>query len=196
VYVAQALGLDADDLRRNRFVSNPANFAPRNGSGFVRHVAAAAEKPSVEREILALLLEEPALVAEYAAAIPADAFRDERYRAIYVVLVDHAGELATPADVFAAFGDDDAATSLIVALQSYDRTASVRFADSGARRAHLDRIVESLEESRLEKRIAELRARIDARFEAGESVPADERAESARLVEELHRRRAKRLGAK
>ncbi len=197
VYTAATLGLAVDDLRESRFRANPANFAPRGGGGgFVRHVAPAAEPPSLEREVLAALVDEPGLVAEYADRIPADAFREGRYRQIYEALRARAGELRTAADLYAALGDDREAVELIVALQKPDRSSKVRFQDSVARRAHLDRVVEGLIESRLEHRRRELDRKVDEAFLSGVPVLQEERDELGRLSEELERRKKKRLGTR
>jgi hypothetical protein len=196
VYVARALDLSIDDLRATRFVSNPANFAPRASAGGVRHIAPAAEPPPTEREILAALVDEPGLIAEYASTPLDEAFREPRYREIFLALRARAGDLVTVADVYAALGDDRDAVEALVALQKPDRSSKVRFQDSAARRAHLDRVVESLAESRIERRRRELDAKVDAAFTSGTAVSADERDELARLGEELQRIKKKRLGAR
>jgi DNA primase catalytic core len=196
VYVANALGLAPDDLRKSRFVANPANFAPRDASGarFVRHAAHAAQPLGLERDVLMTLLDEPALVAEYAGKIPQEMFKDARYGRIYETLVGRQGELIATSDVFASFGDDREAVDTLIALQQADRSSKVRFQDSAERRAHLDRIVEVLNESGLDQRLKEFEITIDARLASGEAIPEAERAEYRKLVEERDRRRAKRLG--
>jgi DNA primase len=156
VYAAQRLGLAADDLRSARFTADVANFSPRGASGFVRHAAPAAEPPPMEREILAALVDEPALAAEYAERIPADVFGDPRYRRIYDVLCAMRSPTADATDVYAALADDGEAVAVVATLQKPDRSSKVRFGDSFARRAHLDRVVEVLTESRLERRKREL----------------------------------------
>ena len=195
-YVANALGLAPDDLRKSRFVANPANFAPRDASGarFVRHAAPAAQPLGLERDVLMTLLDEPALVAEYSGKIPQEMFKDARYGRIFETLVARKSELVAPSDVFASFGDDREAVDTLIALQQADRSSSVRFADSAERRAHLDRIVEVLNEGGLDRRLKEFEITIDARLAAGEPIPEAERAEYRKLVEERDRRRAKRLG--
>ncbi|GAC1302064.1 MAG: hypothetical protein NVSMB19_10960 [Vulcanimicrobiaceae bacterium] len=198
VYVAGALGLSADDLRRNRFVSNPASFAPRIGAGaaLTRHIAPAAEPPPIEREILAALVDEPALVAEFGPRIPPEIFRDERYRAIYRALCAAAASLVTASDVYAALGSERDAVELIVALQKPDRSSKVRFPDSLARRAHLERVVDRLTEEHLERRFREIDARIDAAFASGATVTQADREEHRRLAEEREARKKKRLGTR
>jgi DNA primase len=198
VYVANALGLAVDDLRKSRFMANPASFAPRDASGarFVRHAAPAAQPVGLERDVLMTLLDEPALVAEYAGKIPQEMFKDERYGRIYATLVERKAELVAASDVFASFSEDREAVDTLVALQQADRSSKVRFQDSTERRAHLDRILESLIESGLDRRLKEFEITIDARLTAGEPIPEAEKAEYRRLVEEQERRRAKRLGTR
>ena len=202
VYTANALGLGANDVRNSVFRANAANFAPRprfgeaTPRGMVRHLAPAVEPPPMEREVLAALLEEPALVGEYAGRIPLDVFRDARYRGIYEALVTHGDALVTTGDVFAALGEDRDAVEILIALAKPDRSSRARFADSAARRAHLDRVVESLREGRLEARRRELTARQDAAFVAGRTFPETEKDELDRLVEDLNQRKKKRLGAR
>ena len=198
VYIARALDLSADDLRSSRFVSNPASFAPKPGASASRagHIAATAEPPVIDREILAALVDEPALIAEYAGRIGPEAFRESRYRDIYRELVGKAAGLASSADVYAALGDDRDAVELLIALQKPDRSSQTRFQDSAARRAHLDRVVEGLTESRLERRWRELDAKIDEAFSTGGHVSQEERAEHRLLGEEREQRKKKRLGTR
>jgi DNA primase len=197
VYAASQLGLSADDLRRSRFVQNPANFSPReNGSGFPRPVPPTAEPPSMERDVLAILLDEPALVGEYAERIPAGIFHDERYARIYRRLLESARTLATPTDVHAALGDDREAIETTVSLQNAERSSNVRFPDGIARREHLDAILERLEETDLRVRKRELSERIDRTLEAGRPLPEDDWAEYQQLVTRVDRLAGKRLGTK
>jgi len=203
VYIARGLELSVDDLRNSRHVNNPATFGPRpgilsspGGGSRVGHIAPAAEPPSPDREILAALVDEPALVAQYAARIGPEAFREARYRDIYRTLVARAGDLATPADVYALFGEDGDSVALLVALQKPDRSSKVRFGDTDARRAHLDRVVEGLREGRLEQRWRELDLKLDAAFASGDSVSQEERDEHRLLGEEIQEHKRKRLGTK
>ena len=195
VYAANRLGLAPNDLRNNAFASDRTNFAPR-GAMAARHIAPAAEPPPIEREILAALVDEPALFAEYGDRIPAEVFRDARYRGIYEALRARAGDLALPADVFALLGEDRDAVDILIKLQKPDRSSRLRFPDSAARRAHLERAIEGLGEGRLEARKRELSAKLDAAFIAGISVSQEEKDEHARLVEQLEARKARRLGAR
>ncbi len=198
VYVARALDLSVDDLRSSRFVSNPQSFAPRAGTlvSRVGHVAAVAEPPPIDREILAALVDEPALIAEYAGRIPPEVFRESRYRDIYRVLVAEGMGFGSAADVYAAFGENRDAVELLVALQKPDRSSKPRFQDSAARRAHLDRVVEGLVESRLEQRWRELDRKIDEAFASGGHVSQEERDEHRLLGEEREQRKKKRLGTR
>lgn len=197
VHVANRLGLAADDLRAGRFLANRASFQPREAAGaaFTRH-APAAEPMRLDRDVLVTILDEPALLAEYAQRIPLSAFKDEHLRSLYERLLEHAESLRTSSDVFAPFGDDVAAIQALAGLQKSDRSRSVRFADSASRRVHLDRIVERLAEAEDLRRKAALQARIDSRLTSGEPVPEEEKDEYRRLVERVELAARKRLGTR
>jgi len=77
----------------------------------------------------------------------------------------------------AACADDDEARELLASLGQRDRSSIVRYGDSQARRAHLDRIVERLKHEDEAHRYAELSRSIDALFEAGSPVPRELLAE-------------------
>ncbi len=196
VHVANRLGLAVDDLRASRFLANRSNFQPRDaGAAFTRH-APAAEPMRLDRDVLVTILDEPALLAEYAERIPSRAFKDEHLRALYERLLEHADALQTSSDVFAPFGDDVAAIQTLAGLQKSDRSPAVRFADSASRRAHLDRIVERLAEAEDLHRKKELQVRIDTRLTSGEPVPEEEKDEYRRLVERVELAARKRLGTR
>jgi hypothetical protein len=150
----------------------------------------------LDRDVLVTILDEPALLAEYAQRIPLSAFKDEHLRSLYERLLEHAESLRTSSDVFAPFGDDVAAIQALAGLQKSDRSRSVRFADSASRRVHLDRIVERLAEAEDLRRKAALQARIDSRLTSGEPVPEEEKDEYRRLVERVELAARKRLGTR
>ncbi len=182
VYTAGRLGLSVDDLRRARLLVNPAHFAPRGREANAsRHVVPAAmERPSFEREVLSIVLDEPALVAEYADRIPSERFEQPRHRHIWETLRGHARSLVQPSDVLAVFaGDDDAAATLASV------SGVVRLNDTEERRAKLDRVVARFARDDAEHRYRELDERLDRILEAGEPVPADLRAAHAALAAEL-----------
>ncbi|MBV9407587.1 MAG: toprim domain-containing protein, partial [Candidatus Eremiobacteraeota bacterium] len=182
VYAAGRLGLSPDDLRRARLLVNPLHFAPRGSEANAsRHlVPAAMEKPSFEREVLSIVLDEPSLLGEYADRIPPERFENPRLRRVWETLRSHARSLVQPSDVHAVFaGDDDAAATLASV------SGVVRFADSEERRAKLDRVVARFARDDAERRYRELGERIDRLFEAGEPVPTDLRAQHAALAAEL-----------
>jgi DNA primase len=188
VYVATRLGLDVNDLRKARLLLNPVHFAPRGGEAALRasrHVnPGELEKPSFEREVLSIVLDEPSLLAEYAGRIPAERFENARLRRVWETLCSQAGSLAQPSDVWAVFtGDDDAAATLASV------SGFVRFAESEDRRAKLDRVVTRFARDDAERRARELGEHIDRLYEAGEHVPADLRDQHADLVRSLKLRR-------
>ena len=187
VYVAGRLGINVDDLRKSRLLVNSAHFTPRAGGGTQsRHVTPATlEMPTFERDVIAIALEEPRLLAEYGERIPVRRFSDPVLRRIYGVLLDHAGELVQPADVFALFSDDGDVSATLASIAGAERSQIVRFADNDARREHLDRLIERFAADDRHQRFRELDARMDALLEAGEPVPPELREEHSSLVGRL-----------
>ncbi len=189
VYIAGRLQVNVDDLRNSRFLADSANFAPQSKVGFAlsRHAATSVESLSFEREVLSVLLEEPALGAEYGQRISALRFRNEVYRRIYERIVEAAGTLTTTADVFGLFAEDQGTLDLLAEIGHRDRSSAVRYGDSEERRAHLERVVERLQLENERKRYRELSDLIDDRLTSGESVPEELRGEFEALVAKLKR---------
>ncbi|MBV9102652.1 MAG: DNA primase [Candidatus Eremiobacteraeota bacterium] len=193
-YVADRLRLSADDLRAAaRSSQAPEPF--RAGAPFTRY-AAPAELPTIERDLLTVLLEEPALVAEYRDRIPVERFQGERYRELYAALVRNAGNLERSSDVLAVLNEQPAAKETAIGLQAGERAALAQFRDSAERRLHLDRIVEMLAERADRVRMKFLSDRIGALQGAGQAIPQNERDEYAYLVEKLDRTARRRIGTK
>lgn len=189
VYVAGRLKVNVDDLRNSRFLANSANFSPRSDGASAtgsRHAPVngrfgVLEPLSFERDVLGIAVEDPALVLEYANRIMPERFRNEVYRRTYQLLVANAHEMRTAADALAACEDDDEARELLASLGQRDRSATVRYGDSGERRAHLDRIVERLTHEDEASRYAQLSRSIDEIYQSGQSVPGELMGEFERL---------------
>ncbi|HEV2643948.1 MAG TPA: DNA primase [Candidatus Elarobacter sp.] len=182
VYAAGRLGLSVDDLRKARLVLNPSHFAPRGAQANAsRHITPSMlEKPSFEREVLCAVLDEPRLIAEYAARIPPERFDNERLRRVWQRMVAEARSLAQPSDVFSLFSEDDDARSVLLSVESVERLA-----DSEARRAKLDRVIERLQRDDDARRYRAVDAEITRLFEAGLDIPATLRAEQNALASSL-----------
>jgi len=189
VYVAGRLQVNVDDLRNSRFLADRANFLPQNKPAPTqsRYVAASVEPLSFEREVLSILLEEPSLGAEYGYRIRASHFRNEIYRRIYERIVESAGTLATTADVFGLFAEDQGTLDLLAEVGRRDRSSAVRYGDSQERRAHLDRVVERLQLEEARQRYRELSDLIDDRLASGTAVSEELRGEFEALVAKLKR---------
>jgi DNA primase len=189
VYVAGRLQVNVDDLRNSRFLADRANFAPyvRAPIAQSRHISARVEPLSFEREVVGILLEEPALGWEYAARIEATRFRNEVYRRIYERIVEAGGALATTADVFGLFAEDQRVLEVLAEVGRRDRSSTVRYGDSDERRAHLERVVERLKLEDERRRYRELSDLIDDRLASGEPVSAELRGEFEALVAKLKR---------
>jgi DNA primase len=189
VYVANRLQVNVDDLRNSRFLSNSANFVPRTRgvSAGSRHVQTSVVPLSFEREVLSIVLEEPQLATEYADRIAPAHFRNDVYRRIYERVVDAAGGVRAAADVFALFGEDQAALDALATLGRRDRSSTAPYGDSQERRSHLDRVVERLQLDAERQRYRELDRLYNEHLAAGRTVPEDVRAEFQALVSKLKR---------
>lgn len=189
VYVAGRLQVSVEDLRNSRFLADSANFVPRaqNTLPESRHVSVAVEPLSFEREVVSILLEEPALAAEYGDRIAASRFRNEIYRRIYERIVGSAGTLNATVDVFGLFAEDQGILDALAELGRRDRSSAVRYGDTHERRAHLERIVERLRTDEERERYRELSHLIDERLASGEAVPDELRLQFDALVAKLKR---------
>ncbi|HZY97133.1 MAG TPA: DNA primase [Candidatus Cybelea sp.] len=189
VYVAARLQVNVDDLRNSRFLADVANFAPRARTAISesRHVRAAVEPLSFEREVVTILLEEPSLGAEYGDRIGAHRFRNDVYRRIYEAIVAAAASSPTTADIFGLFAEDQGVLELLADLSRRDRSSAVRYGDSDERRAHLERVVERLQLEDERRRYRELSDLIDDRLAGGEAVSEELRGEFEALVAKLKR---------
>ncbi len=189
VYVAGRLQVSADDLRNSRFLANSANFAPRSEDRRLdsRHVRASMEPLSFEREVVGILLEEPALVEEFGERISAERFRNDLYRRIYERIVGAGGTVTSTGDVFGLFGEDQASLDALAALGARDRSSAVRYSGSEERRAHLERVVERLQQDDALQRYRELSRSIDEELSAGRPVSSQLRDEFDALVARLKR---------
>ncbi|MGB9651707.1 MAG: toprim domain-containing protein, partial [Candidatus Cybelea sp.] len=189
VYVAGRLQVSVDDLRNSRFLADATNFAPASKAAFSqsRHVAASVEPLSFEREVLSILLEEPALAAEYGQRISAARFRNEFYGRVYEGIVESAGTLTVTADVFGLFAEDQAALDFLAEMSRRDPSSAVRYGGSEDRRAHLERVVERLRLEDERRRYRELSDLIDDRLAQGKAVSQEMRGEFEALVAKLKR---------
>ncbi len=181
VYAAGRLGLNVDDLRKSRLLVNSTHFAPRNGSA-TRHVnPALVDTPSFERDVIAIALEEPGLVAEYGQRIPPERFVEPMFRRIYERLWAAAATLAQPADVLVLFSGDGDVSATLATIAGGERSKIVRFTDTDARRAFLDRLIDRFAFDDRQRRFRELDTQMDALLEAGLPVPQTLRDEHSSL---------------
>ncbi|GAC1401923.1 MAG: hypothetical protein NVSMB64_00900 [Candidatus Velthaea sp.] len=193
VYIAGRLGINVDDLRKSRLLRSTSAFAPREGSGqggaaprASRHIMpGAVEAPTFEREVLAILIDEPRLLGDFHERIPPDRFEHPAMRRVYAALVENRAELLQPSDVYALFSEDDTASAALVTIAGAERSTTVRFANSEARRTYLERVVERFAVDDLQRRYREVDSSVNRLLEAGEAVPGDLRAEFAALAAKL-----------
>jgi DNA primase len=184
VWIAQRLHLNVDDLRNSRFLANSANFGPRQ-LPVTGHRPRTFQPSSFERDVLAIVVEEPALLRDFRDRIPQARFRNEVYRRIYERLASNADTLESTTDVFTLFGDDTETLALLSGLSQRDRSSMPAYTDSDARRAHLERVVERLQLDDERERYRELSLKIDELATAGQNISTELRGEYDSLVAKL-----------
>ncbi|GAC1426733.1 MAG: hypothetical protein NVSMB5_21360 [Candidatus Velthaea sp.] len=192
VYIAGRLGINVDDLRKSRLLRNTAAFAPRETGGVgggpraSRHIVpGAVEAPTFEREVLAIFLDEPMLLAEFYQIIPPERFEHPVLRRVYASIAENRKVLLQPSDVYALFSGDDAASAALLTIAGAERSTTVRFVNSEARRAYLERVVERFAVDDLQRRYREVDSSVNRLLEAGEPVPRGLRDEFAALATKL-----------
>ncbi len=192
VYTAARLGLSVDDLRKSRLLTNALHFAPRGAEGeraparAGRHVIpGSVDAPSYERQVLAIVLEEPLLLAEYAERIRPERFEHPLLRRLYATLVDRRKEVLQPSDVGVLFSEDDEASAVLSDILGAERSVTVRFAGSDERRAYLDRVAARFVSDDLQRRYREVDSSLNRLLEAGESIPGELRDEHRALLAKL-----------
>jgi DNA primase len=188
VWIAQRLHLNVDDLRNSRFLANSANFGPRQ-LPVTGHRARTVLPSSFERDVLAIIVEEPALLRDFRDRIPQARFRNEVYRRIYDRLASNAEQLESTTDVFTLFGDDSETLELLSGLSQRDRSSILPYTDSDERRAHLERVVERLQLDDERERYRELSLKIDELATAGQNISTELRGEYDSLVAKLKNRK-------
>jgi hypothetical protein len=130
-------------------------------------------------------VEEPLLLGQYAHRIPPERFEHRVLQRLYATLVERREGLLQPTDVRVLFSEDDEASTVLSAISGAERSVTVRFVDSDARRAYLDRVVERFEVADLQCRYREVDSLINRLVEAGASIPRDVRDEYAALAAKL-----------
>jgi DNA primase catalytic core len=182
-YAAPQLGVDIEDLRKARLQITEGATA-EYGAGQVIDVRrsdkirpGSVASPSWESACLAIFVSEPGLVGEYANRIGPERFAEPSLRRIYSHLCEQAHALVQPADVFALFSDDGDVSATLASIAGAERSSIIRFADTEARRAYLERMIERFAADDRQRRFRELDARMNALFEAGEPVPQELREE-------------------
>lgn len=191
-YAAQRLQVNPDDLRTNALFVQSRSTREHGGADAARgrrsqgRPAWYAAVPNVERTILSVALEAPALAAEYSERIPSHRFRDAAQRRLYERIVASARSGAmTTADLLAALDDDPEAREAAAAILG--GVAGGIHRDDAERRAHLERIAEWLERRELQERYRELSARIDELIAAGHPIPEELRGELHALAARVKR---------
>ncbi len=186
-YVAMRLGLAVDDLRAAARVDAVAGFARPSDTAIVgtRRAGAAIGAPSSERELLAIFIERPELIAPFAESIPIEEFRDDRYRRILLVLLERGRDAESSGELFSLFIENAELLEIVAALGQADRSSTPRYPGIEEAKAHVRRILAHFERERERRRLGELNRAVDALLEAGSPIPDALRQELAALTKRL-----------
>ncbi len=183
VRVAERLGVGIDDLRRT-IASQPLPTLVR--PFWTQRLPVSSMPANREREIMALFVEEPALVAEYRDLILPERLRDAGCRHFYEQLLAHA-TMESSTDVLVAVSNDDEANKVLLSLVGEERSQAVRFHDGAERRAYLDQVVAKFLREDDERRRRELDKQVDALLLQGVPIPEELVAEQKLIQTRLAR---------
>ena len=175
--MARRLDVDETALRQARF-SPPAHGAGaaqpnrRAEEPVVRaRPRSAPDPPSVERELLQIVLARPSLIGVAAARITPDDLELDQFREAFARLVEHRDEVEQGLNPLSVFSDDESSAELArLAL-----AAPPVSAEDDERR--LSRVLERFDRRRLERRLSTVDVEMNSLLTEGRTVPTALREE-------------------
>ena len=176
--ISRRLDISEQALRKIHLSDSPASRS--NGEEVRRRAPSGPRAPSVERELVQLLIVRPHFVAEAAAHVPADAFEDEVLARVYGVLASAASRLDEGLDPHTLFSDDPMGSELArLAISS----PPLSMDDD---RLRLERLIERFDRRRMERRLSTIDEELNRLLTHGEPVPDALREEYNALAASLH----------
>lgn len=145
-----------------------------------RRAPGPTETPSVERELLQLILIRPTLLADIVDTVSADDFHDDEMRDAFVTLVKRRTEIAAGINPLTILADH----SHIAELTRLALASPPLSLEDDERR--IARIVRRFERQRMERRLSNIDAEMNAFLTSGQSVPEPLRDEYNLLAATLH----------
>jgi DNA primase len=175
--MARRLDVDETALRQARF-SPPAHGAGaaqpnrRSDEPVIRaRPRSAPDPPSVERDLLQIVLARPSLIGVAAARVSPDDLELDQFREAFARLVEHRVEVEQGLNPLSVFSDDESSAELArLAL-----AAPPVSAEDDERR--LSRVLERFDRRRLERRLSTVDVEMNSLLTEGRTVPTALREE-------------------
>ncbi|HLW37512.1 MAG TPA: DNA primase [Candidatus Eremiobacteraceae bacterium] len=170
--MARRLDIAEQALRQVRVHAAPAVVPGREPDRSPqRRAPGLAESPSIERELVQLILVRPGLLPEAATQIAADDFKDEELRDTFVTLLKRSEEIAQGINPLTVLADQPHSAELTrLALSSPPLSL-----EEDERR--LARMLDRFERLRMERRLSSMDAEMNGLLTSGQSVPEPLREE-------------------
>ncbi|TAM59168.1 DNA primase [bacterium] len=189
VQLCGRLGVDPQEVRASRFLAQAWQRSERSVSAFTRYAPPLPAKNPREREFLAALLAQPALLETAAGAVRLEAIEDPVYRRLYGALLEQRGKLEAGGEPFTLFaGDDETSGALADVLSSTAATVGQALAFE-ALEEQIHRFAQDLAARADRTRLSELEREIERRYVQGEEVPAGLREQSQAIRRRLQGKR-------
>jgi DNA primase len=169
--MARRLDVDESALRRARFSPPPhgagAAQSPRaaDDAPVRARPRSAPDPPSVERELLQIVLTRPSLIAAAAARVSPEDLEQAQFREAYGRLVERRDEVERGLNPLSVFSDDESSGELAKLALS----APPMSAEDDERR--LSRVLDRFDRRRLERRLSTVDVEMNSLLTEGRTVP-------------------------
>src|SRR4029077_17497580 len=169
--MARRLDIDETALRHARFSApahggaSPPLQRANDGVAARARPRSAPDPPSVERELLQIILARPALIGAAAARVVPDDLEQERFRDAFALLLDRRDEVEHGLNPLSVFSDVESSAELAkLAL-----AAPPMSAEEDEQR--LSRVLDRFDRRRLERRLSSVDAEMNSLLTEGRTVP-------------------------
>ncbi|TAM77231.1 DNA primase [bacterium] len=192
VQLCRRLGVDPQEVRASRFLAEAWHRAERPAAGtraFTRYAPAIPQRHPRERDFLATLLAQPALLETVASSVRLESIEDPVYRRLYGALLAHRGQLEAGIEPFAFLGDDEEAAGALADVLSSTAAAASQALAPEALEEQVQRFAADLAQRGDRRRLGELEREIEQKYAQGDGVPAELRDESQAIRHRLQGKR-------
>jgi len=169
--MGRRLDIDESALRHARYSGPAPGNAPPQPQRAPHDVAvrarprSAPDPPSVERELLQIILARPALIGAAAARVAPGDLEQERFREAFALLLDRRDEVEHGLNPLSVFSDEESSAELAKLAMA----APPMSAEEDERR--LSRVLDRFDRRRLERRLSNVDAEMNSLLTDGRTVP-------------------------